>query len=270
MRRVPALALLMLLTNLPTSRLAAAVPDSPDSSTPSAPAAMPAAAAPKAPAKESSEGRIPVGIGVKVSSLGIGGEVAIAVSHRTNVRFGFNAFSYGHTFDKDGVTYKGTLDLRSAQATYDMFLFKGLHVSPGVLLYNGNQVTANASVPGGQSFTLSNTSYISDPADPITGTGKLTLYKAAPMVLFGIGNLVPRGSHHFSTSIEIGAAYQGPPRVTLNLGGSACDSTGLFCRAISSDPTIQSNIASEQAKLNKSASPYKFYPVLSFGIGYKF
>ncbi len=263
MRRVSVFAVLLLLINLSEPRLAAAVTDAPDS------AATPAPEAPAAPAKGSSEGRIPIGVGVKVSTLGIGGEVAVAVTHRSNVRFGFNAFNYGHTFDKDGVTYKGALDLRSAQATYDLFFFKEFHISPGVLVYNGNNVTANASVPGGKSFTLSNTNYVSAAADPIAGTGKLTVYKAAPMILFGIGNLVPR-SRHFSTSFEIGAAYQGPPRVTLNLSGSACDSTGLFCRSISSDPTIQSNIAAEQVKLNKSASPYKFYPVLSFGVGFKF
>src|SRR6266436_8377701 len=263
MRRVSAFAVVLLLMNLPPARLAAAIPDDGDSSAPPAPAA------PAVPAKESSEGRFPIGVGVKVSMLGIGGEVAVAVSHRSNVRFGFNAFSYGHTFDKDGVTYKGTLDLRSAQATYDLFFFKEFHVSPGVLVYNGNNVTANASVPGGQSFTLNNTNYVSDVADPVSGTGKLAVYKAAPMLLVGFGNLVPR-SRHFSTSFEIGAAYQGPPRVTLNLSGSACDSTGLFCRSISSDPTIQANLVSEQAKLNKSASPYKFYPVLSFGVGFKF
>lgn len=270
MRRVPAFAVLVLLTSLSASRLRAATPDSPESSAPPASATARVAAAPPAPAKKSSEGRIPIGVGVKVSMLGIGGELALAVSHRTNVRFGFNAFSDGPTFDKDGVTYKGNLNLRSAQATYDMFLLKGLHLSPGVLLYNGNQVTANASVPGGRTFTLSNTNYVSAAADPVNGTGKLTVYKAAPLLLLGIGNLVPRNSSHFSTSLEIGALYQGPPRVTLNLGGSACDSTGLFCRAIRSDPTIQSNIAAEQAKLNKSASPYKLYPVLSFGVGYKF
>jgi len=262
MRRVSVLTVLLLLTNLPEPRLAAAVPDAPDST------AAPAPEAPAAPAKGSSEGRIPIGVGVKVSSLGIGGEVAVAVSHRSNVRFGFNAFSYGHTFDKDGVTYKGTLDLRSAQATYDLFFFKEFHISPGVLVYNGNNVSANASVPGGQSFTLSNTNYVSDVADPVSGTGKLAVYKAAPMLLIGFGNLVPR-SRHFSTSFEIGAAYQGPPRVTLNLTGSACDSTGINCRS-TSDPTIQANVVSEQAKLNKSASPYKFYPVLSFGVGFKF
>jgi len=264
MRRVSVVAVLLLLTNLLESRLAAAMPDSPDSAAPPAPAAAPAI-----PAKESSEGRFPIGVGVKVSTLGIGGEVAVAVTHRSNVRFGFNAFSYGHTFDKDGATYTGNLDFRSAQATYDFFPLRWLHVSPGVLLYNGNKVSANVSVPGGQTFTLSNTNYVSAAADPIAGTGKLTVYKAAPMTLIGIGNLVPR-SRHFSTSFEIGAAYQGPPRVALNLSGSACDSTGLNCRSIGSDPTIQSNIAAEQAKLNKSASPYKFYPILSFGVGFKF
>jgi len=263
MRRVLVLAVVLFLLNLPVVLLAAAMPDDENSSAPAA------SAAPPLPAKESSEGRFPIGVGVKVSTLGLGGEVAVAVSHRSNVRFGFNAFSYGHTFAKDGATYTGKLNLRSAQATYDLFLLPWLHVSPGVLVYNGNNVNANVAVPGGQSFTLSNTSYVSDGADPIAGTGKLTVYKVAPIALFGIGNLVPR-SRHFSTSFEIGAAYQGPPRIALNLSGSACDSTGLNCRSISSDPTIQSNIAAEQVKLNKSASPYKFYPVLSFGVGFKF
>ena len=262
MRRGPVFAVLLLSANFLAAGLAAANTDSPDFS--SAEASLP-----PAPSKQSSESHFPIGVGVKVSTLGIGGEVAVGLSQRSNVRFGFNAFSYGHTFDKDGATYKGTLDLRSAQATYDIFPLHWFHISPGVLLYNGNKVSAKVSVPGGQTFTLSNTTYLSDAADPVSGTGKLTVYKAAPMVLFGFGNLVPR-SGHFSVSFEIGAAYQGPPRVALNLGGSACDSSGVFCRSISSDPTIQSNIVAEQSKLNKSASPYKFYPVLSFGFGYKF
>lgn len=155
MRRVPTFAVLLLLINSVTAGLAVANGDSPDS-------AVPEAAASPAPAKQSSEGRFPIGVGVKVSTLGIDGEVAVAVSQRSNVRFGFNAFSYGHTFDKDGATYKGTLDLRSAQATYDIFPVRWFHISPGVLLYNGNKVTANVSVPGGQTFTLSNTTYTSD------------------------------------------------------------------------------------------------------------
>jgi len=267
MRKVFAVVLLLLFFNLTGSMRAAALPDD---SAPAATATEAASPAPPAPAKEKGEGGIPVGIGVKVSSLGIGGEAAVALTHRSNLRVGFNYFNYSDTFNKDGATYKGTLNLQSAQATYDVFLVSSFHVSPGVLLYNGNKVTANVSVPGGQNFTLNNVSYMSDPADPVTGTGKLSMYKAAPMVLFGFGNLVPRNGHHFSTSIDIGAAYQGPPRVALNLGGSACDPSGVFCSSISSNPSIQANILAEQTKLNKSASPFRFYPVLSFGVGYKF
>src|SRR5439155_12764715 len=184
---------------------------------------------------------------------------AVPLAHRSNVRVGFNMFNYAHTFDKDGVTYKGTLNLRSAQATYDFFPLGEFHVSPGVLLYNGNKLTASASVPGGQSFTLNNTDYVSDGADPIVGAGRLTTYKVAPMVLLGFGNLIPR-NRHFTATFEVGAAYQGPPRIALNLSGSACDSSGLNCRTISSDPTIQSNIQLEQSKLEKKASPFRFYP----------
>ena len=224
--------------------------------------------APAAPGS-ASDSRIAIGVGVKLSTLGIGGEAAIPLGHRSNVRVGFNLFNYSHTFNKDGIAYKGTLNLRSAQATYDFFPIGGFHISPGVLLYNGNSLTANASVPGGQAFTLNNVTYLSDAADPVAGTGKLSLSKAAPMVLIGLGNLVPR-SHHFSTTFEVGAAYQGPPRIGLNLTGSVCDTTGIFCRSIASDPTVQSNIAAEQSKLEKKASPFRFYPVISFGIGYKF
>ena len=267
MRKIYVVALLLLFFYLPGSICTAAFPDD---SAPAAPATEAASPAPAAPAKGKNEGGIPVGVGVKVSTLGIGGEAAVALTHRSNLRVGFNYFSYGDTFNKDGAAYKGTLNLQSAQATYDVFLVSSFHVSPGVLLYNGNKVTANVSVPGGQTFTLNNVSYMSDPADPIAGTGKLSVYKAAPMVLLGFGNLVPRNGHHFSATFDIGAAYQGPPRITLNLAGSACDPSGVFCRSVGSDPTIQANIVSEQAKLNKSASPFRFYPVLSFGFGYKF
>ena len=182
-----------------SSRSSAAADDS-VSGAASAPAKS--SAPPGAPApKSSSENHLDVGVGVKVSTLGIGGELALPVTHRSNVRFGFSVFNYNHTFMKDGVTYKGALDLRSAQAVFDIFSFtQGFHLSPGVLLYNGNKVNANASVPGGQSFTLNGTTYVSDAANPIAGTGKLTFYKAAPMFLVGFGNLVPR-------SDQIGRAH---------------------------------------------------------------
>jgi hypothetical protein len=153
-----------------------------------------------------------LGIAIKLSSLGPGIEAATPLSHRSNLRAGFNMFIYDRSFDSDGVTYTGELSLRSAEAHYDWFPFGGsFHLSPGVLIYNGNQVTANAFVPGGKTFTLDKTNYTSDPANPITGTGKLDFNKAGPMFTVGWGNLLPRNHRHYSVPFEVGFVYTGTP-----------------------------------------------------------
>jgi len=212
-----------------------------------------------------------VGIGIKASLLGAGAEVATPLSRRFNLRGGFNAFSYDRGFNKDGVAYAGQLSFRSGEAHLDWFPFgRSFHLSPGVLVYNGNRINANASVAGGQSFTLNDTSYISDPADPVTGLGKVIFKKAGPMLTAGWGNLLPRGRKRFSIPFEFGAIYTGAPQAALSLAGSACDSSGVNCRSIATDPTILANVQDEQTKLNKDMAPFKFYPVISLGFGVKF
>lgn len=209
--------------------------------------------------------------GIKLSLLGIGGEVAVPITEKINVRGGFNGFSYDRNFNKDGVAYAGHLNFRSAEAHLDWFPFGGsFHLSPGALIYNGNKITADASVAGGQTFDLNDTTYSSDPTNPVTGKGKIDFKKAAPILTVGWGSLLPRNGRHWSIPFEIGAAYQQAPRALLSLSGGACDSTGLNCRDISSDPTVISNVQAEQDKLNKDMSSFKFYPLISIGFGYRF
>lgn len=210
-----------------------------------------------------------LGIAVKVSSLGPGIEAATPLTHRSNLRGGFNVFSYDRGFHKDGIAYAGQLRFRSAEAHYDWFPFSGsFHVSPGALVYNGNQLTSNPSVPGGQTFTLNNATYTSDSVDPISGAGKIDFVKAGPMFTVGWGNLLPRNHRRFSVPVEFGVIYTGAPRTSLNLGGSACDSTGLNCASTNSIPGFQANVKAEQNKLNNDVSAFKFYPVLSVGFGF--
>ena len=72
--------------------------------------------------------------------------------------------------------------LRSVDVLYDQYLVGPLHVSPGVLLYNGNRGTATASVPGGQSFSLGGNTFYSSAADPVRGNGTLNLGTVSPMI----------------------------------------------------------------------------------------
>jgi hypothetical protein len=212
-----------------------------------------------------------IGIAVKVSSLGPGIDAATPLTHRSNLRAGFNFFNYDRGFNKDGISYDGQLRFRSVEAHYDWFPFAGsFHVSPGALVYNGNQIAASASVAASQTFTLNGATYVSDPADPINGTGKVDFVRAGPMLTVGWGNLLPRNRRHFSVPVELGGIYTGAPRTTLNLGGSACDSSGLNCVSANAYPGFQSNVQAEKEKLNRDMSAFKFYPVLSVGFGFNF
>lgn len=210
------------------------------------------------------------GVGVKASTLGIGVEAATAVSRQSNLRVGFNAFDYSHSLDKDGIRYDGKLTLRSFQVLYDQYIKGGFHISPGMLVYNDNHATANASTPGGGSFSLGGTNYVSDRSNPVTGAGTLSLGKAAPMLLMGFGNLLPRSARHMAVNFEFGVVFQGSPNVKLNLNGSACDSSGKFCQSIATYPDFAGQVQAEQKKLNDSLRPFKYYPIVSLGFGYKF
>lgn len=227
---------------------------------------------PAAPPPPHQDRAAKIGIGAKMSLLGIGIETATPLSHRINLRGGFNFFNYSRGFNNDGIHYNATLNFRSAEAHLDWYVLGGFHISPGVLFYNGNKVTGNASVPSGQSFSLGGTEYESDPsgANPITGTGRLTFPKAAPSILVGFGNLIPRNGRHFGFNFEIGGEYQGAPTVGLNLQGTACNSSGLNCVNAATDPTVQSNIQAQEKKINHDLSPYKFFPQISLGFGINF
>lgn len=208
--------------------------------------------------------------GLKFSTLGAGAEIATPLSHRSNLRFGFNAMGYSRGLDKDNVHYNAELAFRSIEGHYDFFPFAGgFHISPGFVAYLTSPIKAGATVSPGQSFTLSGATYFSDPADPVKGNAKLDFNRAGPSFTVGWGNLLPRSAKRFTVPFEMGIVYQGAPKATLNLSGSVCDSVGFNCRSVS-DPTVQNNLRSEEAKINKDVNFFQVYPIISIGFGFKF
>jgi hypothetical protein len=211
------------------------------------------------------------GLAASAGSLGAGVEGAVSVLRRSNVRFGFNYFSYSlsGTDSNNNLGYSGKLRLASAEALWDQYLAGPVHISAGALIYDGFQGTGNVHVPGGGSFSLNGTTYYSDASDPVTGTGMLSSRKVAPEVLLGFGNLAPR-RRHFTVNVDLGVAFQGSLNAKLNLGGSACAGLAMGCAPISAQPAVQANIVAEQSRINNSLAPFKYYPVVRLSIGYRF
>ena len=232
-----------------------------------------AAVAEPSPAPVSAGTSSKIGIAVKISTLGAGIEVGTPLGRKFNVRGGFNFISFGHTFREDGIPYAGNLKWRSGEANLDWFPFGPFHLTPGLLFYDGNKVTATASVPTGNTFTLSGTSYESGAVSPVTGGGSMGFSKVAPTFRMGVGNLIPRSGRHWSFLAEIGFAYQASPKAILNFSGTVCqppNTSGPTCVDAATNATVQSNVQGEQTKINNDVKYFKFFPLLSLGVGFNF
>ena len=212
-----------------------------------------------------------VGVGVKVSTLGIGIEAARSVTSRSNVRGAFNFFDYNRRFDDDGIEYDGRLKLRSLQVVYDQYIAGGFHVSPGILLHNGNRGLAMASVRSGQTFSLGGVTYFSSATDPVAGEATMDFRNVAPLVLVGFGNLVPRSDRRLGVNFDVGVAFQGSPNVNLDLRGTGCI-TGptTNCVNVATDPTVQGQLRRQEIEMNDDAKVFRYYPIVSAGISWKF
>lgn len=211
-----------------------------------------------------------VGIGLSASTLGAGIQGVAGVTRKSHVRVGFNALNYSENFYKDGANYAGKLHLRSVQATYDQFLWHSFHISGGLLAWNGDRGSFNTTIPGGQSFTLGTTAYYSSSANPVSGAGSVAFNEAAPLILIGFGNLLRGSEKHFGYSVEAGIAFQGSPRVNLNLAGTACsDSAQTRCTNAAS-PSLQSSVQAEQTKLDNNLNFLQYYPIIAITLGYRF
>ena len=223
--------------------------------------------------------------GAGVSPLGIGFQVATNVNRHLNIRGTGNVFKYSTNFTTNGLTANANLNLASAGVALDYYPTRlGFRVSPGVLFYNGNLLSASDTVAGGTSFTLNNQTFYSANANtatgatPVSGNAALGLNSTKPAftITTGWGNMIPRKGGHLSVPFELGVAVTGQPSLNATLGGWACyDQAQTECTNISSttDPiaiAVQSDLQAQIAKWKSDLSPLKTYPIISIGIAYAF
>lgn len=213
-------------------------------------------------------------VGATAGVTGVGLEIATPVGPRLNARLSGGYFAYNTNIRADKIVYNGDLQFRRGNVSLDYFPFsgkfrEGFRISPGLTFYDGNSGTATTAVAAGQYFFLNGVQYTSSATDPVHGTANLDFgRKIAPSITVGFGNLIPRDGAHWSIPFEIGFDYVGRPTVALNLAGSACQPAG--CAPVASNATIQANIKGEQTMLQNDLSGFRFWPVASIGVAYRF
>jgi hypothetical protein len=217
--------------------------------------------------------KLAFGGGVGINGINL--QAATNLNRYMNIRATGNVFSYTvNDITSNGFTASGKLDFATMGASLDFYPWPnhGFRLSPGVLAYNQNSLTANATVTGGQSFTLNDVDYYSSFTDPIRASAKLGLNSTKPAFTMttGWGNMISRTGGHWSIPFELGAAFVGSPSFNMTVAGTACDSRGLNCVNAATDPTVQSNLSAQIDKYKKDVDVLKVFPILSVGVSYSF
>ena len=214
-------------------------------------------------------------LGGGISMMGINLQSATNINRYSNLRVSGNVFGYSvNNITTNGFTANGKLDLATMGASFDLYPWPnhGFRLSPGMLFYNQNSLTAGATVNSGQSFTLNGVDYYSSAGDPIRAKAKVGLNAINPAFTMttGWGNMISRRGGHWSFPFELGAAFVGSPSFKMNLAGTACDATGTICVNSATNPGIQANLQAQIAKYKKDVQALSLYPILSFGVAYNF
>lgn len=187
----------------------------------------------------------------KLGSLGIGVEGTFGLAEQFNARLGLNKFDFDRNENIDDIQYDLNLEWQSISLLADWHPFGNPFRFTAGLMNNGNEVKGTASpVSGG--LVVGDVTY--------TGIGldaKLDFDSTAPYLGVGWGNALA-ASRGWGFNVDVGVLYQGSGNVTLT-------PTGANASLVDPD-----QVALEEQRFEEDIKDYKYYPVFSFGVSYKF
>ncbi len=192
------------------------------------------------------------GASVKVSTLGITLEGMRSFGPSFNTRLGASFFNYSHDGgggDED-YEYSGDLSLFSISALADYFIFGGntFRITGGILI-NLNEVDGNASPA--KTYEVGGDFYTPELLGDLDV--QVEFNKISPYLGIGFGNPLS-GDSGLKFSLDIGTIYQGAPNVDLT-------AVGLLEPSASPD---------QEKQIEENIDWFQWYPVLTFGLTYKF
>jgi hypothetical protein len=194
---------------------------------------------------------------LSAGSLGIGPEVGFRFSDHIGVRGSATFLGVSSDFDSDDITYRGKLKLKSFGAMVDVHPFGGaFRVSAGARI-NRNRVNVSATptADNGGTVTVGDEEFTATQVGTLTG--RATVKKFSPALTLGWAGKNRPGLFFLA---EAGVLFQGAARLRdFRASGSA-----------STSAQFNAALERERRDLQDDVDKVKVYPILQFGIGYRF
>ena len=210
-----------------------------------------------------------VGLSGKASTLGLGAELDINLNSFVSIRLQYNTFDESDTFEEDGISYVGDLELESAGVILDLHPFGGAFRISGGLFTNQNALTGVATGEG--TYDIGDVTFVEDPNDPLTVNADIELGDSvAPYIGFGWGNS-PDNDGGLLFSFDLGVLLSGSPQADLTASGTvSIQGAPDMTFNAATDPIVTDELAREEQNLQDELDEFDIYPVVSIGIGYRF
>ena len=189
----------------------------------------------------------------KAGTLGLGGELTTAVASNINARVGFNAVDLSFEAEAADIDYDYGLDFHSYSALVDWFVINSPFRITGGIISVDHQVDLRARGAAGEQQEIGDGTY--DWANVGTLSGEAEVDCIAPYIGIGWGNILDT-NRRWGFYGDAGIAFTRSPDVTLSATGTA--------------PGLAADLERERRDIEDDLEHYKFYPVLSVGLFFRF
>jgi hypothetical protein len=190
----------------------------------------------------------------RAGSLGLGGELMANFLETVNGRAGITYFPLGIGAEIGDVRFDFDLRTLTFPLTMDWYPFhNAFHLSGGLII---NQTEMNLDAQSNASLTIGGTRYSASDLGMVRGNVRFN--PVAPYVGIGWGNAFGR-EQRWGILTDLGVAFLGSPHVSLSATGP-----------IASDPTFRHDLAREEDDIKGDLNIFRFYPVFSISLFYRF
>ncbi len=199
-------------------------------------------------------------VGVNLGTKGLGFEGLFNVSDSLNLRATYSQYEFSESFDEDGISYDGDLDVDVIGAIVDYYPMQGSFRLSAGYYNNGSAIAAQAQPESSGTVNINGFDYALSGESVRTD---IDWDSGAPYLGIGWGNAFAEGSG-FSWAIDFGVLLTGEPTATLTA------SQGLFTQAELFGRDLTTDIRAEETELNNDLSDFDIYPVAQLIFTYSF
>jgi hypothetical protein len=195
-----------------------------------------------------------VSVAFRFGTLGLGLEVGKLLTNHIAARVGANYFKKSTTRDQSGISYDASIKLQAVSALIDFFPGNrgSFHLTGGIMT-DPAKVDGAGNPTSSGNFTINGNTYTS--AEVGTLTGDIKFPGVGPYLGLGFGTPARSGGA-LKFIFDLGAVI-GKPKFSLSSNGTGA-------------PGLDADLKAQAAKSQTDLDKLKVYPVLSFGLAYRF